>query len=295
MGDRHSREWTVVGILAGLMILLAIFAPSFFDPQPFLSRLTFSAPKLVVACGVALVMICRQIDISVGSTFALSSVCAGLVASSTGSNILALLVAVVLGGMAGAVNGVLVAGLGLPSIVVTLATMVSGREAIRLWQQGVFINLPDNIQWFGLTMFGGQVTLCVLAFGVLGILAWGMNNLAAGRFIYATGSNVDAARLAGIRPRLVTFWVFVNAGALTGLAATMNMVQSPQVDPSCGKLLELEVIAAAVVGGVSVAGGRGNLWGVLVGFLVLACINPALIYLGVKSYWDKAIQGCIIL
>ena len=97
-----------------------------------------------------------------------------------------------------------------------------------------------------------------------------MKHLAAGRFVYAVGSDAEAARLAGIRPRCTTFGVFVFMGALTGLAAVMNVVQSPQVEPKSGDGLELKVIAAAVVGGVAVSGGRGNLWGVFAGLLLLA-------------------------
>jgi rhamnose transport system permease protein len=106
---------------------------------------------------------------------------------------------------------------------------------------------------------------------------------------------VEAARLAGLRPRLTTFLVFVFMGALAGLAAVLNMVQSPQVDSNSGRGLELEAIAAVVVGGVAVSGGRGKLWGVLAGLLLLVCIGPALTYAGVKPYWEKAIQGAVIL
>jgi rhamnose transport system permease protein len=109
------------------------------------------------------------------------------------------------------------------------------------------------------------------------------------------GSDAEAARLAGIRPQLVTFATFVVIGAFTGLAAMMNMVQSPQVDPNSGTGLELKTIAAVVVGGVAISGGRGNLWGAFVGLLLLACISPALTYLHIEAYWEKAIQGVIIL
>jgi rhamnose transport system permease protein len=122
-----------------------------------------------------------------------------------------------------------------------------------------------------------------------------MKHLAAGRFVYAVGSDAEAARLAGIQPQLTTFGVFVFAGALTGLAAMMNVVQSPQVDPKSGTGLELKVIAAVVVGGVAISGGRGTLWGVFVGLLLLACVAPALTHLHVEAYWEKAIQGAIIL
>ena len=122
-----------------------------------------------------------------------------------------------------------------------------------------------------------------------------MKHLAAGRFVYAVGSDAEAARLAGIRPQLVTFAVFVLMGAFTGLAAMMNVAQSPQVDPNSGTGLELKAIAAVVVGGVAISGGRGNLWGVFAGLLLLACVSPALTHLRVEAYWEKAIQGAIIL
>lgn len=119
--------------------------------------------------------------------------------------------------------------------------------------------------------------------------------MALGRFIYAVGSDAEAARLSGIRPQMITFLVFVLMGALAGLAAVMNLVQSPQVDPKAGTGLELKAIAAAVVGGVEITGGRGRLWGVLAGLLLLACIGPALTHLHLEAYWEKAIQGGIIL
>ena len=194
-----------------------------------------------------------------------------------------------------AINGALVAGLRLPSIVVTLATMVTWRKALDWRRQGEFVNLPDGGQWFGLSQSAGQWTLIAIALAVLGLLAFATKHLAAGRFIYAMGSDAEAARLAGIRPQLTTFCVFVFMGALVGLAAMMNVAQSPQVDPKSGSGLELKVIAAAVVGGVAVSGGRGKLWGVFVGLLLLVCISPALTHLHVEAYWEKAIQGTIIL
>jgi rhamnose transport system permease protein len=293
--SRYFRELSVAAALALLLILLALFAPNFFDPQPLLSRLTAAAPKLVLACGITLVIITRQIDISIGSLFAVCGTCAGLVATSKYPLPAAILTSLGVGALGGALNGVLVAGLRLPSIVVTLATMVTMRYSLMLAQQGVFINLPAKVQWFDLPMRTGQFIVCAMALVLLLFLAFATKHLAAGRFIYAVGSDTEAARLAGIRPQLTTFWVFVFMGTLCGLAAVMNMVQSPQVDPNSGRGLELEAIAAAVVGGVAISGGRGNFWGVLAGLLLLVCIGPALTYAGVKPYWEKAIQGAIIL
>ena len=291
----HFREFSVAAALGIVLLGLWIFAPAFFQPQPLLSLLTSKAPILVVACGMALVIICRQIDISVGSQFAVCSVCAGLLAAKGLPLPLVFCSSVLLGALMGALNGWLVAGLRLPSIVVTLATMVTWREALRWLRQGEFVNLPDKLQWFGLSQSSGQWMLILASLTILVLLALATKHLAAGRFVYAVGTDAEAARLAGIRPQLTTFFVFVFMGALVGLATMMNVVQSPQVDPKSGTGLELTVIAAAVVGGVAVSGGRGKLWGVFVGLLLLACISPALTHLHIEAYWEKAIQGAIIL
>src|SRR5450759_4703673 len=244
---------------------------------------------------MALVIICRQLDISVGSQFSICSVCAGLLASLPWPIGLVLPAWVAIGALMGAMNGALVAGLRLPSIVVTLASMVALREGLRWLRQGVWVDLPEGFQWFGVRQTTGQWTLIGIALGLLVLLALAMKHLAAGRFVYAVGSDAEAARLAGIRPQRVTFITFVFMGALTGLAAMMKVAQSPQVDPNSGTGLEMKTIAAVVVGGVAISGGRGKLWGVLAGLLLLACINPALTHLHVEPYWEKAIQGAIIL
>ena len=292
---RFFRELSVLGALAAVLVGMAIFAPAFFSPQPLLSLLTREAPTLVVACGMACVIITRQIDISVGSMFSVCSVCAGLLAARGWPLLLVLPASVALGALLGAVNGLLVAGLRLPSIVITLATMVTLRQGLNLVRQGEFVNLPDRIQWFGLSQMAGQLVLVGASVVFLVALALAMRHVAAGRFVYAVGTDAEAARLAGIRPQLVTFLVFIFIGALTGLAAMMNLAQSPQVQPLSGAGLELKVIAAVVVGGVAISGGRGNLWGAFTGLLLLACVSPALIHLHIEAYWEKAIQGAIIL
>jgi rhamnose transport system permease protein len=294
MMKRHFREFSVAAALLLVLGALAVFAPAFYQPQPLLSLLTREAPTLMVACGMALVIIARQIDISVGSQFAVCSVAAGLLAAKL-PLALVLPASVAMGAAMGAINGALVAGLRLPSIVVTLATMVTWREALRWQQQGALVNLPDGTQWFGLGQLAGQWTLIAIALLVLVALAFATRHLAAGRFVHAVGSDAEAARLSGIRPQLTTFGVFVFMGALAGLAAMMNVVQSPQVDPKSGTGLELKAVAAVVVGGVAISGGRGNLWGVFAGLLLLATIAPALTHLHIEAYWEKAIQGEIIL
>src|SRR5262249_4734686 len=184
----------------------------------------------------------------------------------------------------------------LPSIVVTLATMVTLRETLRWAREGEFVrDLPAGFQWFGVGQAAGQWAIVAVAVVVFLAFAWGLRHLAAGRAVYATGSDPEAARLAGIRPQRVTFGVFVALGALTGLASLLNAVHFPHIDPNSGTGLELQVIAAVVVGGTAVSGGRGTLLGTLFGVLLLGTIGPALNFLGVSAQWEKAIQGAIIL
>lgn len=292
---KYSRELTVAAVLGVLLLALAVFAPNFFEPQPLLSRLASQMPALVAAIGMTCVLLSRQIDISIGSQFGLCAVIAGLLAAAKFPLIVVLGGALAAGTAMGALNGALVAWLGLPSIVVTLATMVTWQEVLRLWQQGRLLNLPPGMQWYGLSQTAGQLLLIVVAFALVALAAWALRRVAAGRFIYAVGSDAEAARLAGIEPRRVTFGVFVFMGLLVGLAAVMNVVQSPQIQPTCGDGFELKVIAAVVVGGVAVTGGRGRLWGVVPGLLLLANVNPALTHFHVQAYWEKAIQGAVIL
>ena len=291
----YVREISVSIVLCLVLVALALFAPSFYRITPLLSFFTREAPALVVTCGVALVLIIRQIDISVGSQFAICSVCSGLVAAQHGPIGLVLITSVCVGALLGVINGLFVAALRLPSIVVTLATMITWRESLRWAREGAFVNLPQPLQWFGLSQTAGQMTILSTAVLVLIGLGLATRHLAAGRMIYAVGSDAEAARLAGIRPQLITFFLFVGVGMLTGFAAVLNLVQSPQVDPKSGAGYELKAIASAVVGGVAISGGRGNLWGVFAGFLLLACVSPALIHLHVEAYWERAIAGALIL
>ncbi len=293
---RYFREWSVAIALGVLLLVLAALAPAFFQPRQLLSILSTAVPVLIVACGIALVIISRQIDISVGSQFALCSIFLGLLVRAGCPLPVSALISIGAGAAFGAFNGLMIAGLGLPSIVVTLATMVTWREALRWWREGAFVsNLPRSFQWFGMGQAAGQTAILLTTAAIFLILALAMKHLSVGRYVYAVGSDAEAARLAGIHPKGVTFSVFVLVGALTGLAALLNAVRFPDVDPKTGNGLELQAIAAAVVGGVAISGGRGNLWGVLAGVLLMACIAPALVFLKLQPQWEKALQGCVIL
>ncbi|MFO0960988.1 MAG: ABC transporter permease [Isosphaeraceae bacterium] len=294
--SRYRREIAVAMAYLALLGLLAVAAPRFYRGDQLARILVGNAPILVASVGMTLVILTRQIDISIGSQLSICGVVAGLLARSGVPMPLVVPLTIACGASMGLLNGWLVSGLGLPSIVVTLATMVIGRESLRWWREGEFVrNLPADFQWFGAGQGAGQWAIVGIAAGVWLAAALALKFLAAGRSVYATGSDPEAARLAGLGPRRVVMLAFVAMGALTGLAALLSALQLPQVDPMAGNGLELQVIAPVVVGGVAVSGGRGTLAGVLMGVLLLGTIGAALVFLGTEAYWSKAIQGAIIL
>jgi rhamnose transport system permease protein len=174
--------------------------------------------------------------------------------------------------------------------------MVIFRESLRWAREGEAVrNLPDNFQWFGAGQDVGQWTILGIAALVFTAFAWGMRHLAAGRMVYAVGADEEAARLAGIRPRLVVFAVLGIMGGLTGLASLLGAARFAIVDANAGAGFELQVIAAVVVGGTAISGGRGTMVGTLAGVALLGTIGPALVVFGIEPQWEKAIQGLVIL
>jgi len=292
----HSREISVAIAIFVLAILLAFIAPGYFSRENLTDLFLANVPVLIVALGMTLVIVIGQIDISVGSIFAICGVSAGLLAKSGVSAPMAALGACVTGAALGALNGSLVAYVRVPSIVVTLASMVALRDALRWQTQGAWVqDLPAGFQWLGLSQAAYPVMSLIAALILSSGIAWGLRNLSAGRAVYATGSNEEAARLAGIRTSLVTFSVFVFLGALTGLAAALNAVRFNQIPINAGLGLEMKVIAAVVVGGAAITGGRGSIGGTVLGVILLGAIGPALTFLGISAYWERAVQGGIIL
>jgi rhamnose transport system permease protein len=293
---RHVREISVAITYGLLLLLLAKVNPYFFHRNQFKLTWISSSPQIIAAVGMTLVILAREIDISIGAQFSICAVTAGLLAKAGWPMPMVAAMTIAVGAVMGSANGALVAFLRLPSIVVTLATMEILQDGLRLVNQGApVLGLPPTFQWFGLSQTVGQWTLLGIALAILIFFAIFMRVMPAGRAVLAVGSDQEAARLAGVRPKRVVFFVFVLMGALTATAALLQSVRQPRVDPKSGIGLELEVIAAVVVGGTSISGGRGTLIGSLLGVALLSTITPALIFLTRQAYWNQAIQGAVIL
>ena len=293
---RHTRELPPAIALAAVLLAVLVAAPSFFGAGNLRDLALNNAPVLLVAIGMTLVILVGEIDISVGSQFAVCSVAAGVLAKAGLPIALVPIAVVAVGAAMGAVNGFLVGTLGLPSIIVTLAMLVAWRDALRWATEGAWVQgLPANFQWFGLTPAVAQGLIVIVGLVVLAAFGWTLRNLQIGRTLYAVGSDEEAARLAGIEPKRVVFGVFTVTGALVGLAATLNAVRFDAVPSNAGLGLELQAVAAVVVGGTAITGGRGTVLGTLLGVLLLGTIGTAMTYVGISPFWAKAIQGLIIL
>jgi rhamnose transport system permease protein len=296
MFHHHQREVSIALVIVTLGTLLAIAAPGYFARDNLSDLFLGNMPVLIVALGMTLVVLTGNIDISVGSMFAICGIAAGLAAKSGAPIVLAWVAACAVGAALGALNGALVAYVRIPSIVVTLATMVALRDGLRWGTDGAWVqDLPAGFQWFGLDRGAYPLVAAGIVVLLQAGMGWGMRNLAAGRAVYATGSDEDAARLAGLDPALVKFSAFTALGALTGLAALLNSVRFNQIPSNAGLGLEMKVIAAVVVGGAAIRGGRGSFIGTLLGVVLLGAIGPALTFVGVSAYWERALQGAIIL
>src|SRR5690349_6614172 len=233
--NRYKRELSTALAYVVLLIVVALIAPSFFTGANLRDLALNNAPVLLVSIAMTLVILIGQIDISVGSQFAVATVAAGVLAKSGIPIALLLPCVILIGVLMGTINGVLVGSLRLPSIIVTLAMLVAWRDALRWVTGGEWVqNLPADFQWFGMGQQVGQWLIVLVSLAVLLALSWALHNLAIGRAVYAVGSDADAARLAGIDPSRVTLLVFSFMGALVGLAASLNAVRFSIVPSNAG-------------------------------------------------------------
>jgi rhamnose transport system permease protein len=292
----HKRELPPALALALLLATVAIVAPSFFSRGNLRDLAVNNAPVLIVALGMTLVILVGEIDISVGSQFAVCSVAAGWLAKSGVPLTLLPLLVIGIGAAMGALNGFLVGRLGLPSIIVTLAMLVAWRDALRWRTEGAWVQgLPAAFQWFGLAPDRAYWVIVGVALVVLLCVGWGLRHLRVGRAVYMVGSDGEAARLAGIEPPRLIVGVFVLLGALVGLAALLNATRFSAVPSNAGAGLELKAIAAVVVGGTVITGARGSALGTLIGVALLGAIGTAMSFVGINPFWEKAVQGLIII
>lgn len=255
-----------------------------------------AAPFALIALGQTLVILTGGIDLSVGSVIALSAMSGAIVAKANPSNVwLGVAVAVIVGLAAGGVNGALVSLLKVPPFVATLAMLTTASGLAYVVGNGAPINgIPAEFGSLANTkLLGVQLPVWIMI-ALMVILAFVMRRTTYGTRVYAVGGNTHAAQLAGISVGRVQFSVYAVSGALAGLAGALLSSRVISAAPTLGAGYELDAIAAVVIGGASLMGGRGTIRGTVVGLLLIQTLNNGLDLLLVPSYWQSVIKGALI-
>jgi len=294
------RELGIVVVLAVLIAVTAIIEPRFIEADSLRNLALNASIFAILAAGQTLVLVTRNVDLSVGSVLGLSAYFAGdLLSAHPGMALpFVFILGMALGAACGLLNGVLVTWGQVPALVVTLGTLYAFRGLAFLWTDGRQVNaetLPDAFLNLGSDSVAGIPVLVVFAVIVLLLVGQWLRDYRAGRELYAIGSNPEGARLAGVRSQRRVLTAFVLAGALAGLGGVLFTARFGTVDATAGTGYELTVIAAAVVGGVAIFGGTGSVYGAALGALLLGTITSSLIVLRVEAFWQQAAIGALLL
>ncbi|GAA3732241.1 ribose ABC transporter permease [Plantactinospora mayteni] len=291
--------WERVGILVvlvALVALMAVIAPNFATVDNLLNIARSISINAILAAGITFVILTAGIDLSVGSILAVSGVAAVLAALAGAPTPVAVLAGVLAGGVAGLLNGILTAYLSLAAFIVTLGTMTFLRGLAYTMTDGQpIVSNTLNFRDIGNGYVTG-VPVPVVVMAVVYLVAWFvLERTRYGRHVYAVGGNAEAARLAGINVRRVTMSVYAVAGACAGLAGVIFAARVVSAQPTAGTGYELDAIAAAVLGGTSLMGGRGRILGTLIGSIILGVLTTGLILMNVPFFTQLLIKGVVII
>ena len=294
------RELGIVVALALLIAVTGILEPRFLETASLRNLALNASIFAILAVGQTLVIITRNVDLSVGSVVGLTAFLAGdLLSKHPGMALpLVFLLAIAMGAACGLLNGFLTTWGQVPALVVTLGMLYAYRGLAFLWTNGRQINaetLPESFLNIGTGTVLGVPYLVVIALVVVVAVGQWLRDFRAGRELYAIGSNPEGARLAGVRADRRVLTAFVLAGALAGLGGALFTARFATVDATAGTGYELTVIAGAVVGGVAIFGGTGSVYGAALGALLLQTITSSLIVLRVEAFWQQAAIGALLL
>lgn len=292
------------GILIGfiiIVILLTIATPNFMTASNIINVLRQISCIGIATIGVGILIIMGQNDLAIGSTFALTGILAGLAVSSGmgGLNlhpVAGFAAGIGTGIIVGGFNGLIVAKARIPAFIVTMGTMSICRGLALIFAHGMPVgNFPAGFNYFGSASLG-PIPWPVLIFAL--VILWSyfiMEKRPLGRYIYAVGSNEEAARAAGIHVDMVKIKAYLFEGALVGLAGTVLAGRMKSAAPAMGVGYELDAIAGAIIGGVSFTGGIGKVGGMVLGALLIGVINNGMDLLGVEAFYKQVVKGSIII
>jgi len=297
----RSREFSILLVLLFVVAAATLSSHSFlFGGNGWRDLLLTPSILLLLAIGEAVVIISRNVDLSVGSVLGVTAYLTGrLFIDVPGIPIVVVVLAGLLAGaLLGLVNGLLVGFGKVPALVITLGTLYIYRGVVLTWAGSNRINASDMPSSFGDLGTASLVTIPVLflvALLVLLVVGYYLQTARGGREVYAIGSDPAAAVLYGLRVRRRVISAFVLSGALAGLAVVVFSARYASVSSSAGTGIELQAVAAVVIGGVAIFGGSGTVWGAAIGAMLLVTINRALPTVGIPDFWQQALVGALIL
>ncbi len=289
-------RWSHLLALVGLVIVASVLSPYFLEFRNIMNVLRGASVLCIVAVGMTLVILSRGVDLSVGSILGLSGATFALLAATDVR--LAIVAALAVGVAVGLVNGLLVAWLGLQPFIATVATLIAARGLVYIVSDGANIIVRDPPSWFEAIGSGhlGPVPVPIFIAAAVVLALWFLlAHTAFGRHVYAVGANEEAARLYGVKVRLIKVLVYCISGLLAALASIIQVSRLTVAEPNAGQLIELDAIAATLIGGTTFDGGIGGVPGTVLGVLILAVLGNLLNLKGVSPFVQMVLQGGIIV
>jgi ribose transport system permease protein len=304
---QHLIKFQSLIALVILCVVLSLLSDKFLTVNNAWNVMRQISVNICIAVGMTLVVLTAGIDLSVGSVLALcGAITAGLLKSGIempgqdlfiGFTLLGAIVAGIFSGaVIGAFNGFTITRFKVPPFVATLAMLTMARGFTLLWTKGFPISvLGDDFAWIGTGwLLGIPVPVWISALVVLAAVLV-TNKTPLGRYIYAIGGNENAARLSGISISKVKIIVYSLAGALAAVGGVIVTSRLDSAQPNAGISYELDAIAAVVIGGTSLSGGRGSIWGTVLGAIIIGVLNNGLVLLNVSPFWQQVVKGMVIL
>ncbi|EPY6921481.1 autoinducer 2 ABC transporter permease LsrC [Klebsiella variicola subsp. variicola] len=291
-----NRELSAFFAIVALFAVLVALNPAYFSLQTLAMIFASSQILCLLALGATLVMLTRNIDVSVGSTVGLCAIAVGVALNNGYGLATAIAFALAIGALAGAFNGLLVVGLRIPAIVATLGTLGLYRGVMLLWTGGKWIEgLPDSLKSLSEPAFIGVSPLGWLVLALLLAGGWLLSRTSFGRDFYAVGDNLAAARQLGVAVNRTRMLAFTLNGMLAACAGIVFAAQIGFVPNQTGSGLEMKAIAACVLGGISLLGGTGTLLGAFLGAFFLTQIDTVLVLFRLPAWWNDFIAGLVLL
>jgi ribose transport system permease protein len=284
------------GALLALVVYFSLTTDNFFTTGNFSTIANQIPAELIIAAGMTFVLIAGGIDLSVGSVLAVSSAVFGVALAGWGWSLpMALLAGLGTGALCGAVNASIIAWLGIPSFIVTLGMLEAARGATYLVTNSQSQYLGQQVEWIATASFLGITLPIVAALLVIAAGQFTLSYTPFGRHLLAMGQSEEVAWLSGIPTRRIRWIVFCLAGTLTGLAALFHTARLSTADPNAGIGLELNAIAAVVIGGTSLSGGRGSVFRSAIGVVIIAVLGSGLAQAGAQEPLKRVVTGAVIV